>query len=50
MQHSNAHYIGRPETIESVFYMFRLTGDRYWQDQGWKMFTSWMEHSITPHG
>ncbi|GAA5825216.1 hypothetical protein JCM10212_002960, partial [Sporobolomyces blumeae] len=27
----NRRQIGRPETIESVFYMWRLTGDRYWQ-------------------
>ena len=30
----------RPEAIESVFIMYRLTGDRAWQDKGWKMFTS----------
>lgn len=47
---SNSQYIGRPEAIESVFYMYRLTGDRAWQDQGWKMFTSWIEASITQYG
>ncbi|WVW82696.1 hypothetical protein I302_104707 [Kwoniella bestiolae CBS 10118] len=35
--------INRPETIESIFYMYRLTGDRSWQEKGWKMFVSWME-------
>nr|XP_031861035.1 uncharacterized protein CI109_003395 [Kwoniella shandongensis]KAA5528107.1 hypothetical protein CI109_003395 [Kwoniella shandongensis] len=35
--------INRPETIESIFYMYRLTGDRKWQEKGWKMFVSWME-------
>lgn len=47
---ANRKQIGRPETIESVFYMWRLTGDRYWQDRGWQMFTSWVEHSITESG
>lgn len=47
---SNPRFIGRPETIESVFYQWRLTGDRKWQDRGWQMFTSWMEHSITESG
>ncbi|KAK4701339.1 hypothetical protein P7C70_g4893, partial [Phenoliferia sp. Uapishka_3] len=47
---SDTKYIGRPETIESVFYMFRLTGDRKWQDRGWQMFTSWVEHAITDVG
>ncbi|GAA5940310.1 glycoside hydrolase family 47 protein [Sporobolomyces koalae] len=47
---ANRKQIGRPETIESVFYMWRITGDRYWQDRGWQMFTSWVEHSITESG
>ncbi|KAK9899350.1 glycoside hydrolase family 47 protein [Cystobasidium minutum MCA 4210] len=43
-------YIGRPETIESVFYMYRITGDPKWQDYGWRMFTSWVKHSLTNAG
>ncbi|KAL4920325.1 glycosyl hydrolase family 47-domain-containing protein [Aspergillus aurantiobrunneus] len=31
-------YLLRPEAIESVFIMFRLTGDPYWRDKGWNMF------------
>ncbi|KAJ5662403.1 Glycoside hydrolase family 47 [Penicillium maclennaniae] len=31
-------YFLRPEAIESVFIMFRLTGDNYWRVKGWKMF------------
>jgi mannosyl-oligosaccharide alpha-1,2-mannosidase len=33
-------YILRPEAIESVFYMYRITGEQYWRDMGWKMFES----------
>ncbi|KAK8869481.1 hypothetical protein IAR55_000046 [Kwoniella newhampshirensis] len=33
--------LNRPETIESIFYMYRLTGDRKWQEKGWKMYVSW---------
>lgn len=32
------HYGLRPEAIESVFYMYRLTGDDIWRQKGWKMF------------
>ncbi|EXJ60225.1 mannosyl-oligosaccharide alpha-1,2-mannosidase [Cladophialophora yegresii CBS 114405] len=28
----------RPEAIESVFIMYRLTGDETWRDKGWAMF------------
>nr|OQO18724.1 hypothetical protein B0A51_14575 [Rachicladosporium sp. CCFEE 5018] len=33
-------YILRPEAIESVFYMYRITGEQYWRDRGWEMFTA----------
>ncbi|KAM0747845.1 seven-hairpin glycosidase [Meredithblackwellia eburnea MCA 4105] len=50
VRHGDGKYIGRPETIESVFYMYRITGDRKWQDRGWQMFTSWVEHAINESG
>lgn len=31
-------YILRPEAIESVFMMYRITGDVEWQDKAWIMF------------
>lgn len=31
-------YILRPEAIESVFIMYRLTGDSAWMDKAWTMF------------
>lgn len=43
-------YHNRPETIESVFYMYRITGDRVWQERGWQMFASWMTHALVPGG
>lgn len=33
-------YILRPEALESVFYMYRVTGEKVWQQHGWDMFTS----------
>ncbi|RGP69847.1 mannosyl-oligosaccharide alpha-1,2-mannosidase [Fusarium longipes] len=34
----NRNYMLRPEAIESVWYMYRITGDTTWMDKGWKMF------------
>ncbi|EQK98463.1 glycoside hydrolase family 79 [Ophiocordyceps sinensis CO18] len=31
-------YLLRPEAIESVWYMYRITGDVEWMDKGWQMF------------
>nr|XP_019013884.1 mannosyl-oligosaccharide 1,2-alpha-mannosidase [Kwoniella pini CBS 10737]OCF52665.1 mannosyl-oligosaccharide 1,2-alpha-mannosidase [Kwoniella pini CBS 10737] len=46
----NGRGINRPETIESIFYMYRLTGNRKWQEKGWKMFNSWMKNSKVKGG
>ncbi|ORY90819.1 glycoside hydrolase [Leucosporidium creatinivorum] len=46
----NNYHIQRPETIESVWYMYRLTGDRAWQDKGWMMFTNWVAATIIEGG
>ncbi|KAI0517804.1 glycoside hydrolase family 47 protein [Xylaria bambusicola] len=43
-------YILRPEAIESVWYMYRITGDKKWQDKGWKMFKSIVKHTTTDVG
>ncbi|KAL6794644.1 glycoside hydrolase family 47 protein [Trichoderma sp. SZMC 28013] len=35
---TSRQYILRPEAIESVWYMYRITGDPIWMEKGWKMF------------
>lgn len=37
---SDARYILRPEAIESVFIMYRITGDSYWRERAWEMWTA----------
>ncbi|KAI1436024.1 glycoside hydrolase [Xylaria sp. CBS 124048] len=39
----------RPEAIESVFYMYRLTGDSAWMDKAWAMFTAIEKFTRTPY-
>jgi mannosyl-oligosaccharide alpha-1,2-mannosidase len=34
----DGRYILRPEAIESIFYMYRITGERKYQDMAWEMF------------
>ncbi|SCV68306.1 BQ2448_427 [Microbotryum intermedium] len=50
VRHSATHFTGRPETIESMFYMWRLTGDRKWQDMGWRIFVDWSAVAIAEYG
>lgn len=35
---TNPEYILRPETIESLYYAYRATGDKQWQDMAWEAF------------
>lgn len=43
----DSSYQLRPEAIESVFVMYRLTGDPSWQDKGWRMFEAIVNHTTT---
>ncbi|CAN9101513.1 unnamed protein product [Alternaria alternata] len=44
------NYILRPEAIESVWYMYRITGDSHWRDAGWRMFLAIDQHTATEFG
>lgn len=37
---SDPKYILRPEAIESVFVMYRVTGDPHWREAAWEMWMS----------
>lgn len=40
----------RPETVESLFYMWRVTGEPKYREWGWKIFQAFQLHSRTPEG
>lgn len=42
---NDKHNLQRPETVESLFYMWRITGDSKYREWGWEMFSSFMEHT-----
>ncbi|KZM24998.1 Mannosyl-oligosaccharide 1,2-alpha-mannosidase [Ascochyta rabiei] len=43
-------YILRPEAIESVFIMYRITGEQSWQAAGWDMWTAILRVTDTDIG
>ncbi|KAF2760711.1 seven-hairpin glycosidase [Pseudovirgaria hyperparasitica] len=43
-------YILRPEAIESVWYMYRITGNEHWREVGWNMFESIIKHTRSDFG
>jgi len=46
----NSNYYLRPETIESVYYMWLTTGDPIWRSRGWEMFQAVETQTRTEHG
>lgn len=40
----------RPEAIESIFILYRLTGNPYYRDIGWTIFQSIITHTRTAYG
>lgn len=43
-------YILRPEAIESVFVLYRITGQQSWQAAAWDMFSAIEKHTSTDLG
>ncbi|KAK2778351.1 hypothetical protein FQN53_001810 [Emmonsiellopsis sp. PD_33] len=43
----DGRYILRPESIESIFILYRLTGDPALPERAWKIFTNTIKHTIT---
>jgi mannosyl-oligosaccharide alpha-1,2-mannosidase len=46
----DTRYLLRPEAIESVFIMYRITADRTYLDHAWNMFTSIVSATRTEFG
>jgi hypothetical protein len=47
---ADAHNLQRPETVESLFYMWRITGDELYREWGWEMFEAFVKHTIVENG
>lgn len=47
---NDKHNLQRPETVESLFYMWRITGDVKYREWGWEMFESFMNYTAVEDG
>ncbi|KAF7535513.1 hypothetical protein G7Z17_g13196 [Cylindrodendrum hubeiense] len=45
----DARYLLRPEAIESIFIIYRITGNPEWQDMAWNMFQAIVRETTTEH-
>lgn len=44
------HNLLRPEFIESLFYFYRITQNKTYQDWGWKIFQAFQTYTKVEHG
>ncbi|KAI9845697.1 MAG: mannosyl-oligosaccharide alpha-1,2-mannosidase [Thelocarpon superellum] len=47
---NDEHNLQRPETVESLFYMWRITGEEQYRQWGWEMFKAFMEYTAVEDG
>jgi len=47
---ADSHNLQRPETVESLFYMWRITGDDIYREWGWEMFESFLKYTTVEDG
>lgn len=50
IKHNDNHNLQRPETVESLFYMWRITGDVKYREWGWEMFKSFVNYTAADDG
>jgi endoplasmic reticulum Man9GlcNAc2 1,2-alpha-mannosidase len=47
---ADTHNLQRPETVESLFYMWRITEDEKYREWGWQMFDSFLKYTDVGDG
>ena len=50
MKPLDAHNLQRPETVESLLVMWRITGDRTYREWGWEIFQAFEKYAKLADG
>ena len=50
IKRQDMHNLQRPETVESLYYMWRITGDKKYREWGWEIFKSFVRYSVVEDG
>ena len=45
IKHPDNHNLQRPETVETLFYMWRITGDDVYREWGWEIFKNFVHYT-----
>lgn len=47
---ADTHNLQRPETVESLMYLYRITGDNKYREWGWKIFEAFEKYTKVEDG
>lgn len=50
IKRQDMHNLQRPETVESLYYMWRITGDKKYRELGWEIFKSFVRYTVVGDG
>ncbi|KAG0461466.1 hypothetical protein HPP92_021763 [Vanilla planifolia] len=50
IKHNDRHNLLRPETVESLFILYRITEDPKYREWGWQIFNAFEEHTRVDSG
>ncbi|XP_010499520.1 PREDICTED: mannosyl-oligosaccharide 1,2-alpha-mannosidase MNS3 [Camelina sativa] len=50
IKHADRHNLLRPETVESLFVLYRITKDTKYRDQGWQIFEAFEKYTKVKSG
>ncbi|XP_014282102.1 endoplasmic reticulum mannosyl-oligosaccharide 1,2-alpha-mannosidase [Halyomorpha halys] len=50
VKNSDAHNLLRPEFVESLWYIYQITGNTTYQDWGWQIFQAFEKYTKVPDG
>ncbi len=50
LQFGTQHNLQRPETVESLFYLYRATKDKKYQEWGWEIYQSFEKYTKLKEG
>jgi hypothetical protein len=50
VKEADRHNLLRPETVESLYYMYKITGDKKYQEYGWKIYESFEKYTKIAEG
>ena len=49
-QYGATHNLQRPETVESIYYLYKVTKDPMYREWGWEIFKSFEKHTRLKEG